>query len=236
MRGRAMLRPLIKGQVASMVLALAEPLTHTPFTVIVTDAGTILSWGSITGLAVLVMWNLLHPDREPRMVSRRHVRLRPEEELEFRANLARALASGAVTPAYADLLELHRAGWDPSGRHSERFRESYPGRTWQDAVREAQRAGTFSLNGVRQPGTTLRYQGPPPVYTPPGGIEVVITVELRAGAQVGGQGNRVSSNACMECGELMDVAWVKPGTVRLCRPCRAHGTDGYVPYIMRRLY
>lgn len=171
MRGRAMLRPLFRAQAAAWASAplLWLPLPHWAWTVL-NDAGGALFFTSGAGFVVVLMWNLLHPDREPRLISRRHVRLRPEEELEFRANLARALASGAVTPAYADFLELHRAGWDPSGRHSERFRENHPGRTWQDAIREAQRAGTFSLNGVRQPGTTLRYQGPPPVYTPPGGL------------------------------------------------------------------
>lgn len=116
-------------------------------------------------------------------------------------------------------------------------------RSWAGAVWEAQRAGTFSLNGVRHPGAvTMRYAGPPPVYTPPGGIDMVITVELRAEARIGpcrcgrqgcrpgGDTARVVSDECDECGEPMDIAWVRPGTARVCRPCLTHGMPGYRPY------
>jgi len=92
-------------------------------------------------------------------------------------------------------------------------------RGWEKAVLDAQRAGTFSVNGVRQPGTTLRYQGPPPVYTPPGGFEMMITVELRAKAVVSAQERR-SASECDMCGTPMDVALVRDGYPYLCRQCR----------------
>jgi hypothetical protein len=93
------------------------------------------------------------------------------------------------------------------------------GRTpWAEAVTAARRAGTFSLNGVRQPGTTLRYQGPPPVYTPPGGLEVMITVELRAEPQVARR--LVSSNACRHCGSK-DGAYPSGSRMSLCLDCGA---------------
>jgi hypothetical protein len=178
-----MVRPLLRAQVISLACALALPLTHPPFSVAVTDLGTFLSWGSITGLAVLVVWNLVRPDREGR-----------EERLEA-AREQRRLIMEHASP---------RAG-----------REQ-----WEAAALEARRAGTFSLGGVRQPGATLRYAGPPPVYTPPGGIEMVITVELRAVPQAG----RLSPDygwSCEECGEP-----VTEGR-RFCRPCLTHGMPGY---------
>lgn len=143
MRGRAMLRPLFGAQAAAWASAplLWLPLPHWTWTVL-NDAGGTVFFTSSAGFIVVLMWNLLHPDREPRLISRQHVRLRPEEE--FRANLARA--SRTVTRPR-------------TGR-------------WENAVREAQRAGTFSLNGVRQRGTTLRYPGPPAIYTPPAGYRL----------------------------------------------------------------
>jgi hypothetical protein len=152
MRGRAMIRPLARGWLASLALSFSGPAAHVPF------AGTAGEWlmrAVITGFAVFAAWNIAHPD-----VGEREERL--EEEREQRRLIA------------------EHAG--PRAR----------GAQWAEAVLAAQRAGTFSLNGVQQPGTTLRYPGPPAVYTPADGFEMMIHVELKAAPQVSASRTRIS--------------------------------------------
>lgn len=206
-----MVWPLLKAQVVSVGVSLLAPFAHHPLSTVAWHLGEYLSWGSIIGFGVLGAWNLLSPDTEGRA-----------ERLEAARE--------------HQLMIMEHA--------SPRVRTE----RWDDAIREAQRAGTLSINGVRQPRPAVRYAGPPPVYTPPRGIEVVITVELSAQARVGrpqegpvvlhrdatwvfprpGDVTPVTSSECDECGEPMDVAWVEPGTVRTCRPCRAHGMASYL--------
>ena len=140
-----MVRPLIKAQVTSVGLGVIAPFLHGWPEWILWRGGEWLSWGSILGFGVVLVWNVLYPDLEAR--AEREAVL--EEAREHKRQIMQRAAVGALT------------GWDR-------------------AVMDAQRAGTFSLNGVRQPGTTLRYAGPPPLYTPPRGLDVMITVELRA--------------------------------------------------------
>jgi hypothetical protein len=178
-----MIRPLLKAQVASVVLGVAAPFMHGWEELIAWHGGELLSWMSIAGFGVVLAWNVLHPDTEAR--EEREALL--AEAREHRRAITERAAVAAVTG-------------------------------WERAVTDAKRAGTFSLNGVRQPGTTLRYVGPPALYTPPTGFEMMITVELKADARVQPQRGTVILHR--------ETRWVFPEPRPECRlrdagPCQA---------------
>jgi hypothetical protein len=203
MRGRAMLRPLFAAQAAAWgsVPLLWMPLPGWAWAVI-NDAGGSAFFGSCIGLGVFLAWNMVHPDRSAREEQRERLADRREE---FRRRAEEVSWHG--TP-----LVLPQPGRGVTWTYDEIV--TALGREWE-----------ARHQGPQPPGSVLRYPGPPAVFTPPHGMELVIHVELRAEPRVGNGGvARLSPDygwSCEECGEP-----VTEGR-RFCRPCVTHGMTGY---------
>jgi len=230
MRGKAMLRPLFTAQAAAWGSAtlLWLPLPHWLWDA-VNDTGGVLFYTSAIGFCVMLMWNIVHPDRESR-----DERLEAARERQRRMIMEHAGPGTAREQWERAVLEARQAGTfslngaRQPGVTSTRSAGRDVTWTYDEIVTATRREWEARHHGPQPPGTVMRYPGPPAVFTPPHGMEVVIHVELRAEPKVGWRaGAHVASDECDECGEPMDVAWVKPGTPRVCRPCLTHGMPGY---------
>jgi len=196
-----MLWPLARAQALAWGSAalLWLPLPHWAWTVL-NDTGGALFFGSGIGFGVVLMWNIAHPDHEAR--DERQARLE-ERRREMRERAERLGWDKPVTPRGVPRIPAVQR--HPTGH--EAFKQD--------------------LETVLA-GGTARYLGPPPIFTPPHGMEVVIRVDLHAEPTIGWRlGAHVASDECDECGEPMDTAWIKPGAPRVCRPCLTHGMTGY---------
>jgi len=225
MRGRAMVKPALKGLAVSAAtippLMLPEP-GWAIWALNFIGAGAF--YMSAVTLAVLFLWNVLHPDTEER-----DARLEAAREHQ-RMIMEHASPRAARTQWERAVLEARRAGtFSLNGVRQPGTTLRYPGRdvtwTYDEIVTAAGREWEARHYGPQPPGSVLRYPGPPPVYTPPGGFEVVIHVELRAEPKmIHGRGGPLSPDhgwTCEECGEP-----VTEGR-RFCRPCLTHGMPGY---------
>lgn len=198
MRCKAMTRPVALGLFVSTLLSLAVPPAHhgTWWDVLDWAGNAVFMMSVVTGI-VWAAWNLVHPDHSLREELEAH-------RAEYRAELReRAERQAEGVPA--------GIGQDGSAL----YWRAPPG-PWQARWEQALAAGTVSVNGVRVPrrGKTLvvRYPGPPPVYTPPHGMDTVIH-DGRLSPDYG--------RSCEECGEP-----VTEGR-RFCQPCLTHGMPRY---------
>jgi hypothetical protein len=226
-----MLRPVAAGWAGSLAGALMQLFPGPGWALWLLSCGDkMLFYMTVLASLVVICWNLMSPDLEAREERAAREEERQEELLRLRAGNA--------------------AAWQ--GASAAAFRQN------MTALQAAFLAGTVSVNGTGlRPeeamavidGGCLKYAGPPPVFTPPGGIRFILppgavhpaqaapaqelmpppgstfipcstSLERVTGVTAGGARERHVKSACDGCGVPLDVAWCAPGVPYLCIPCR----------------